>query len=312
MSGENLQVLERDVEDARARLTRNLSTLRSPNTMTQFTDGLKQEALDAKDAMIENVKTSMQSSVQTLVDDLKAKAAANPAAVLAIGAGIAWRLMRNPPITTVLIGAGLYSLWRTTPQRRQFRAADDYLTEAKLRLREQASEFAGKAGELAGQAADKASELAGQATDRLTAQASDLAGKASDMAVQAKDNLAAQASGLANKAGELADETRDRLARQASDFAESVTGTSERASISAKVRAAEIAGAAQSRVNAWSTEASERLRHASSEVREHVTLVPDIDQEIKDKLLLGTAGLAVAAALGFAYQRRLTERDTVD
>jgi hypothetical protein len=93
---------ERDVEQSRARLTRDLAVLCSPETFASFTDDLKQEAFETKDA---------------LWDDVKARAAANPAAVIAIGAGLAWRLVQRPPIATALIGLGVYSLWNTEPKQ---------------------------------------------------------------------------------------------------------------------------------------------------------------------------------------------------
>src|SRR5687767_15838427 len=98
MSEPSLNQLEREVEAARARLASDLATLRSPTTFSEFTHDLKAEALGTKDAMVEKAKSSVQSSVQGFVDELKAKAAANPGAVLAIGAGIAWRLFQRPPI----------------------------------------------------------------------------------------------------------------------------------------------------------------------------------------------------------------------
>jgi hypothetical protein len=52
---------------------------------------LKQEAFETKDAPW---------------DDVKARAAANPAAVIAIGAGLAWRLLQRSPIASALIGVG--------------------------------------------------------------------------------------------------------------------------------------------------------------------------------------------------------------
>jgi len=63
MTEMSLNAHERDVEDARAKLTQDLSVLCSPRTMAGFTDSLKQEALETKDALWEK---------------LKAKAAANP------------------------------------------------------------------------------------------------------------------------------------------------------------------------------------------------------------------------------------------
>ena len=95
MSAKTLRQFEGDVEMARAKLTGSLATLRSPDTLSAFTDDLKKEALDTKDALIGQAKAAAQSKVTELVEDLKAKAAANPAAALAIGAGLAWHFLRR-------------------------------------------------------------------------------------------------------------------------------------------------------------------------------------------------------------------------
>src|SRR5687767_10900425 len=115
MSDPSLHQIEREVEAARAKLAGDLATLRSPATYSEFTSDLKSEALEMKDALVDKAKSSVQSTFENFVDDMKARAAANPAATLAIGAGVAWRLIQHPPIATALIGAGLYSLFRTAP-----------------------------------------------------------------------------------------------------------------------------------------------------------------------------------------------------
>jgi hypothetical protein len=46
---------ERDVEQSRARLTRDLAVLCSPETFASFTDDLKQEAFETKDALFESL-----------------------------------------------------------------------------------------------------------------------------------------------------------------------------------------------------------------------------------------------------------------
>src|ERR1051325_10250368 len=143
MNDVTVRQLETEVEAARAQLANDLSTLRSPATLAEFAEGLKQEAFEAKDALIEKARSTAHSKVQEVVDDLKAKAAANPGAVLVLGAGVAWRLIQRPPIATALIGAGLFSLLRTAPIRTDGQEPVDYLAQAKERLREQASEVAG-------------------------------------------------------------------------------------------------------------------------------------------------------------------------
>jgi hypothetical protein len=67
---------EHEVERSRAKLTQDLAVLCSPKTLAAFTDDLKQEAFATRDDFWEKIK---------------ARAASNPAAVAAIGAGLAWR-----------------------------------------------------------------------------------------------------------------------------------------------------------------------------------------------------------------------------
>jgi hypothetical protein len=82
---ENLSKLEVEVEEARDKLARDLTLLRSPQTYREFTSGLKSDT---------------QSVAQRVLADVKARAAANPTAALAIGAGIAWRQLR--PLSSAL------------------------------------------------------------------------------------------------------------------------------------------------------------------------------------------------------------------
>src|SRR6185436_2200980 len=138
---ETLNQCERDVELARSKLAQDLATLRSPATYSSFTNTLKHEVLDTKDAVGAQAQDAVQSRLTDFVEDLKAKAAANPAAALTIGAGIAWQFIRNPPIATALIGAGLYSLWRTNAVHANGHDTDYYLQRGKVRLKEQVAEF---------------------------------------------------------------------------------------------------------------------------------------------------------------------------
>jgi hypothetical protein len=182
---ENLHRLESDVKAARAKLARNLALLRSPQPYRQSGAALKSEA---------------HALSQRILDDLKARAAANPSAALAIGAGIGWKLFKHPPIATALIGVGLLSLWRTKPVPL---ADQDYLATAQRRLGEQLSEAADtvkdyavdtavagreKVGAFAQSALETAEDFAASATERAAntlVGAREAATQASDRAVNA-------------------------------------------------------------------------------------------------------------------------------
>jgi hypothetical protein len=170
------------------------------------------------------------------MDDVKARAAANPTAVLAISAGIAWRLLKDPPIATALIGAGVLGLWRTKPINV---AGGDYLSSAQQRFREQVGDALETVKDYASEAAVAAQE------------------KAADYAQAAGKTV----QGLAASAAE-----------------ETVEGIE-----SARAAAAALPEEAQ-------------LGHTLA------------DANLRDQLLLGAAGVAVAAALGLAYQRRMSDQ----
>jgi predicted nuclease with TOPRIM domain len=247
MGEASLRQLEHDVEAARARLAEDLSTLRSPNTLSEFTDELKHEALEAKDALVEKARSTAQSAAQGIVDDLKAKAAANPSAALVIGAGIAWRLLRRPPIATALIGAGLFSLLRT-PSIPDMGEQVDHFGYARERLKEQAGELAQKVGELGAATAETVKEKTLELGGTVEEKVGNLGGGTSTMV--------------------------DDMRQTSGEAAQRVAATADRASLA-------VQGVLS-------------------------------NQEMRDKFLLGAAGVAIAAAMAFAYQRRDEERRAVE
>jgi uncharacterized phage infection (PIP) family protein YhgE len=259
MSDQSLSVLERDVEVARNKMAADLAILRSPQAYSEFTADLKTDAW-----------TSVQSSIESFVDDIKARAATNPVAVLAIGAGIAWRMVRHPPVATALIGAGLYSLFTTSPSGPRPRTNEGYLSQAKDRLREQASDLASdvkdKALALGEAATDKASELASKMTEGVT-----------DVYRAAADGVTQSASTATDQAEQWTEEARASIKELANDVQDSVSRN--------------------------------QARSASSPLRETWSPSLQPDQASRDTLLLGVAGAAVAAALGIALQRRNREPD---
>jgi hypothetical protein len=261
--------LEEEVEAARVRLADDLARLRSPSTAAEFAESLKQEALEAKDALLDKAKTGIQSSIESMIEDVKARAAANPTAALAIGTGLAWRLVRHPPIATVLMGAGLLSLFRTQPGHLYGRARMDYLSYAKNRLAEQTSE---------------AAEIAKKKTVALGETVSE---KAAETAADIKDRVQDLTAQATSAAGEAAKHTKKRASAMWSETAQ----TLEQAGQSARSTASTGMSRAGDTVDqVWASTQSSMN-----------------DAEARNNFLLGAAGVAVVAALGIACQRRLTE-----
>jgi len=240
MSEKSLAQLEREVEVARAKLAGDLSSLNSPVAYAEFKKDLKYEAT---------------STLSRFIDELKARAAANPSATLAIGAGLAWRVIERPPIAAALIGAGLFSLWRTAPLPRIEGEEVDYISQATERLREQA-------GDVADSVKEHAKEMAGAVMDH-----------ASEYAEATKDKVQ-------HLSGQAGSELKDRFVSAAHQASEALEDAGD--------FAARVPPIAQEMLNGASSAVRRSLRHDDS----------------RDQILLGVAGLAVAAALGMAYQRR--------
>jgi hypothetical protein len=116
-NSEDLSLIERDVDATRERLARNLDRLRSPGTIAGFKEELLTQALETKNQLVRKAQEKLSAGIEDLWAETKARAAANPAAALAIGAGIAWNVVRRPPIASTLIGVGLVSLLRTDARR---------------------------------------------------------------------------------------------------------------------------------------------------------------------------------------------------
>jgi hypothetical protein len=139
----DLAELERDVELSRARLAADIARLRAPETF----ESARQSVMDSIAGYRDDAMGAAQTRATSFIDDVKAKAAANPAAAAAILAGIAWRLYRRPPIASLLVGAGIAALARTDPN-------DDSLTPARL-----AQRAAHRAHELKERAAAQIAEM---------------------------------------------------------------------------------------------------------------------------------------------------------
>jgi ElaB/YqjD/DUF883 family membrane-anchored ribosome-binding protein len=284
MSEAGLRQLEREVELARARLASDLALLRSPDTMAEFTGGLKEEVFDTKDALIEKARATAQSAAENFVQDVKARAAANPAAALAIGAGIGWQLLRHPPIATALVGAGLYSLFRSSPVKKAGTTDAEYLRQAKENLRSQAQDALDVARERGGQLAESAAEQLAELKDQAAEKAHELSGRARDQAGRIKDRIS-----------DAADDAWERISEAAGQASATVSDTGadvrRRAEAAADVAMHQFTGGAA------------RPRNGHGEAP---SIAPGNDDR-RNTLLLGFAGLAVAAALRMAYERRAAE-----
>ena len=231
MSESELNRLENEVDEARARLTSDLDRLRNPDMVSSFRADLMREVSGSKDEWIDKAKSATRDGARRVLEDLKDRAAANPLAAAAIGAGVLWHLARHPPITSLLIGAGVFGLMRTNP--------------------EQPSAIV-----------DRVSEIAGSVQEHATEWGSD----ARDASARVGEMASAMSAQIRNQVGE-------RVAL-----------------------AGEVAQEATASFASGAGEIAQRTKRVVDD------MVPD--GEGRDTLLLGGAMVAIAAAVGIAFQRR--------
>jgi hypothetical protein len=281
---------EREVEQTRAKLARDLATLRSPQTFSSFTDDLKQDAFETKDALVEKIRSSAESGVAGVISDIKAKAAENPAAVLAIAAGIGWRLIRNPPIATALVGIGLYSLW-TTEANAEPSSDEELVERSKQRLKQQISTATAGAKGIAAEAGLAVAAKAGEAADAAQK-------KLDVWTDQGRRSFHDEQDAIAEGALQMADRIR------AAGGGVSDAAQQQAAQVTARVQEAtdQVRGA----VNRTMDQAGEQVDDFVQQGVKAVSRAAD-GLQTRDQILLGVAGLAVAAAVGIASQRRATE-----
>ncbi len=183
MSRAELDILEREVEDARKRLADDLSRLRSPAAVAEFKDNLRAEAVDTKTALLEKSKKAATDGLHRLVADVKDRAAANPAAAVMIGAGLAWRLVQRPPIASFLVGMGVWSLWRDEASHK---GPNGFASQARS-LTQKAGESLGEFATQAAGVAQQVSHSAAEAAVSLKEAAASRAERAADAAEQLRE-----------------------------------------------------------------------------------------------------------------------------
>jgi hypothetical protein len=304
MSEANLNALERDVEQARARFADDLARLRSPATLARFKDDALAEARNTKDELVDKTKAAAKDGAQRLFTELKERAAANPVAALAIGAGLAWRLVHRPPVATLLVGMGVVGLLRTSPARSPEPPMGLHEEDPRVRYRNGANEtgLVARAGDLAEAVKEKVQDWSASAgvAARVTAtQVADAAASVTERASRvmhdARDAARETAAQVADKASSVADRASDDL----QDTSHATRETVARMGDQVVSLAGQASQDLQETAAHMADKAAVLARQASNRMYEALP-----DREDRDSYLLGAAAFAVAAAVGIAYQRR--------
>jgi len=297
----SLHQIKRETELTRANLTDTVEQLRATvsDTVSDVRQRIRPEAIKAE------VSQYIQSRGEQLLEDATAAARRNPMQAVAVGATIAYPLMRIAravPLPVWMVGAGLF--------------------------------FAGSKGQaVARRATDAASDLSNSMMQRarhMGDQAADAAAAAQSFASEKMDQLSDAVTGGTNQPSRTdapsdmyssgSDQFQDRTAQfgaSVSDRASQMRSQAEQAasSATASVRdiAAEAAAAGRRAVQAskdMSLHAARTAQEAASNFGERAgrTIVQSVEQ---NPLLVAGVGLFVGALIASALPRTDVEDNVV-
>jgi ElaB/YqjD/DUF883 family membrane-anchored ribosome-binding protein len=220
----SLGELKRETEQTRAGLTQTVEELRTSvsETASDIRQRLSPESIKAE------VSDYVRSRGERLLEDMTAAARRNPMRAVAVGAGIAYpllRLARAVPMPVLLVGAGLFFAGSKTGQS-TVRKASDMASDLSDEVRRRGHDLSDQVVASAGTARDAATEAVGKVTDLISSGA-DRIGRSADSAPQTRmapdkasslaDTVTEQGRDLRANVADLASAAGDRVRDVASD-----------------------------------------------------------------------------------------------
>jgi ElaB/YqjD/DUF883 family membrane-anchored ribosome-binding protein len=214
---------------------------------------------------------------------MKRRAADNPVAVAAIGAGLAWRLWQKPPIATLLVGAGVAALFgRSSVREIDFDPYDPDRPSGYVP--------GGIAGYGYGTAVGTIEQKVIGGVTVAAETAREKASELRDRATELKDETLRSAAALKERALQSAGELRDNTVRSASELMDSARHSTDQL----KGKAIRSSGQAVDALSSYADETRSRIGPA----REYA------EDMVRDNgIYLGLAALAVGAAAGIGFMQ---------
>jgi hypothetical protein len=263
----SLQQIKRETEQTRAGLTDTVEQLRT--SVAETASDIRQRI--SPDAIKAEVSDYIKSRGERLLNDLTAAARRNPMQAVAVGASVAYpllRLARTIPLPVLMVGAGLFFAGSKTGQ-----AATQKASEAVSDL---SDKVGGRARDFGNQVGESAPAAKTYASDQL-------------------DRVSAAVSGGTDQVSRAADTAAATLAATVQDIASGATSAGQRA----------IGTAADTGLDA-----ARAVRDKASDLTERAgkTIFETIEQ---NPLLVAGVGLLVGGLIASALPRSDIEDDLV-
>ncbi len=299
----SLHQIKRETEKTRAGLTDTVEQLRT--SVAETASDIRQRI--SPDAIKAEVSDYIKSRGERLMNDVTAAARRNPMQAVAVGASVAYpllRLARTIPLPVLMVGAGLFFAGSKTEQsatRKAGEIASDISDEVARRARDfgnQVGESASAAKAYASDQLDRASAAVSGGTDRVS-RAADAAGATlASNSQKLQEKAASFGASVSNRATALRDEgtrTASSAAPTVEDIASGATSVGQRA-------IGTTTDAGQDAARALRDKASDLTERAGKAIFETIEQNP---------LLVAGVGLLVGGLIASALPRSEIEDDLV-
>lgn len=295
----SLQQIKQETEQTRAGLTTTVDELRT--SVTEAANDIRERISPA--AIKAEVSGYIRSRGEQLLDEVTAAARKNPMQAVAVGASVAYpllRLARTIPLPVLMVGAGLFLTGSKTGK-----AATQKASEVASDISEEVMRRAHDLRDQLDKSASAAKSHAAEKLDRLSEAVAGGTSQASRAASNAQSTLAsgsAQLQGAAKSVGDSVADAKDQGMRMAGSAADTARDAAASA-IAAGQRAAAAAKDA-------GIETVRTVRETTSNLSDRAgkTLFETMEQ---NPLLVAGVGLAVGGLIASVLPRSDLEDDLI-
>ena len=299
----SLQQMKRETEQTRAGLTDTVEQLRSG--VTEAASDLRQRI--RPEAIKAEVSDYIKSRGEQLLNDVTAAARRNPMQAVAVGASVAYpllRLARAIPMPILMVGAGLFFAGSKTGQaavRKASEVASDLSDEAMGRARDfgnQVGDTVSAAKTYASERMDQVSAAVGGGTDQASRAARSAAATTASASLTFQD----KASSFGASVSDRATDAKNSGVSMVSSAAETLQDIASGAASAGRRTMGTVAGAG--------LDAAKAARQKASDLTERTgkTIFETIEQ---NPLLVAGVGLVVGGLIASALPRSDLEDEFV-
>ena len=299
----SLQQIKCETEQTRAGLTDTVEQLKTSvaETASDIRHRISPEAIKAE------VSGYIKSRGEQLLNDITSAARRNPMQAVAVGASVAYpllRLARAIPLPVLMVGAGLFFAGSKTGQTASQRASDvaadlsDDVARRARELGEQVQDTASAARTYASEQFDRVSSAIAGGTNQVRGLPDAVGAAVASNSQRIKDSAASAGATLSDRASGLKDDGR----RLAGSAATTVQDIADGATAAAR--------SAASTVVDTGVDAARTIRRTASDASDQAgkTIFQTIEQ---NPLLVAGVGLLVGGLIASALPRSGFEDDLV-